>query len=142
MKLYRRDFRNGGSPMLRVLDANSFAMGRIIAVSVSSTALKLSRSLAGGDKMEVLDTVALKLEPGTWHTLLLEMQGKEVVASIDGKEVAFGAGERIDVDKTSVQLRVGGESVAFKNLRVWEATPSDTWAATKAKLLEERKTKN
>jgi hypothetical protein len=101
----------------------------------------LSRSLGGGDKLEVLDKVPLNLEPGTWHTLLMEMQGAEVVVSIDGKHVAFGAGERIDVDKTSVQLRVGGESVAFKNLRVWEATRAATWEATKAKLLEGRKTK-
>jgi hypothetical protein len=120
------------------LDAN--AKGRIIAVSISSTSLKLTRSLEGGDRMEVLDTVPLKLEPGTWHTLLLEMQGKEVVASIDGKEAVFGAGERIDVDKTSVQLRVGGESAAFKDLSVREATGSDMWEATRAKLLDARKT--
>ena len=71
--------------------------------------------------MEVLDTMPLKLEPGVWHTLLLEMQGKEVVASIDGKQTVFGAGERIDVDKTSVQFRMGGESAALKNLRVRES---------------------
>jgi hypothetical protein len=121
------------------LDANSFALGRIIAASVSSTELTLSRSLGGGDKLEVLDKLPLKLEAGTWHVLLLEMQGADVVASIDGKQSAFGTGERIDVDKTSVQFRIRGESVAFKNLRVWEATPADTWQATKTKLLEERK---
>src|SRR5204863_1089566 len=86
------------------LDANSQALGRIIAASVSSTELTLARSLAGGDKLEVLDKVPLKLEPGTWHTLLLELQGADVVASIDGTQVVFGSGERIDVDKTSVQL--------------------------------------
>jgi len=133
-------FRLDGAKRI-TLDANSQALGRIIAASISSTELTLFRSIAGGDKMEVLDKVPLKLAAGTWYMLLLEMQGQEVVASIDGNQTAFGAGERIDVDKTSVQLRVGGESVAFKNLRVWEATPSDTWEVTKAKLLEERKTK-
>lgn len=123
------------------LDANSGKMGRIIAVSITSTSLKLHRSVAGGDKMELLDTLPLKLESGVWHTLLLEMQGNQVVASIDGKDVVFGAGERIDVDKTSVQFRVGGVSAAFKDLRVWETTPSDTWEATKARLLEARKRK-
>jgi hypothetical protein len=122
------------------LDANSQAMGRIIAATVTSTSLKLARSLEGGDRMEVLDTVPLNLEAGAWHTLLLEMQGNEVVAGIDGKAVAFGAGERIDVDKTSVQLRVGGESAAFKDLRVFEAMPSDTWDATRVNLLDARKT--
>ncbi len=123
------------------LDANSFALGRIIAASISSTELTLSRSLEGGDKLEVLDKAPLQLETGKWYVLLLEMQGNAVVASIEGKQTVFGAGERIDVDKTSVQLRIRGESVAFKNLRVWEATPADGWEATKAKLLEGRKTK-
>jgi hypothetical protein len=133
-------FRLDGAKRI-TLDANSQALGRIIAASISSTELSLARSLAGGDKLEVLDKVPLNLEPGAWHTLLLEMQGQDVVASIDGKQVAFGVGERIDVDKTSVQLRVGGESVAFKNLRVWETTPAPAWEATKAKQLEERKTR-
>ena len=123
------------------LDANSQTLGRIIAVSISSTELTLARSLAGGDKLEVLDKLPLKVEPGTWHTLLLEMYCENVVAGIDGKQIAIGAGERIDVDKTSVQLRVGGESVAFKNLRVWEVMPVDSWEATKAKLLKERQAK-
>jgi hypothetical protein len=133
-------FRLDGARRI-TLDANSQALGRIIAVSISSTELILARSIAGGDKLEDLDKLPLKLEPGAWHTLLLEMQGPDVVASIDGKQIVFGAGERIDVDKTSVQLRVGGESVAFKNLRVWEATPAEAWEATKATLLAERKTK-
>ena len=131
-------FRLDGAKRI-TLDANSQALGRIIAASISGTELSLFRSIGGGDKMEVLDKVPLKLEAGTWYTLLLEMQGTDVAASIDGKQIAFGAAERIDVDKTSVQLRVGGESVAFKNLRVWETTPSDTWEATKVKLLKERR---
>jgi len=133
-------FRLDGARAI-TLDANSQMLGRIIAVTVTSTSLKLSVSLSGGDKMDVLDTVPLKLESGTWHTLVLEMQGTNVLASIDGREVVFGTHERVNVDKNSVQLRVGGESVAFKNLRVWETVPNDAWAATKAKLLNERPTK-
>jgi hypothetical protein len=122
------------------MDANSGAIGRILAVTVTNTSFKLQRSVGGGDRMEVLDTVPLKLEAGTWYTLLLEMQGREVVASINGKHVALGSGEGIDVDKTSVQFRVGGESAALKELRIWETSPNDRWEATKAKLLEARKT--
>ena len=113
---------------------SSRVLHNLIAVPVAAL-------LAGWLGLELLDKVPLNLEPGTWHTLQLEMQGQDVAVSIDGKQVAFGAGERIDVDKTSVQLRVGGESVAFKNLRVWETTPVEGWPATKAKLLEGRTTK-
>ena len=55
-------FRLDGARAI-TLDVNSFAMGRIIAVTVTSTSFKLSRSLAGGDKMEVLDTMPLPNEP-------------------------------------------------------------------------------
>ena len=132
-------FRLDGAKRM-TMDANSQALGRILAATVSNTELSLARSTNGGDQMEVLDKSPLNLEPGTWHVLLLEMQGREVAASIDGQQIAFGTGERIDVDKTSVQFRVGGESAAFKNLRIWEATPSETWQATRTKLLDARTT--
>jgi hypothetical protein len=130
---FRLDGANGLD--LGLINAN----GRIASVRVTGTSMQLSRSLTGGDRSEVLDTVPLKLQVGAWHTLLLETQGNEIVASIDGEQAVFGAHERIDVDKTCVRLTVSGESVAFKNLRVREAMPSDTWEATKAKLLDARK---
>ena len=113
--------------------------GHVAAVRVTAMSLRLSRSLEGGDKSEVLDTLPLKLRVGVWYTLLLETEGKDIVASIDGEQAVFGVHEKIDVDKSCVRLTVGGESAAFKNLRVRKAMPSDTWEATKAKLLEARK---
>ncbi|HYT93233.1 MAG TPA: hypothetical protein VEL76_31230 [Gemmataceae bacterium] len=89
-------------------------------------------------KAVVLDTCDTPIQPGTWHTLLVEIQGKEIVASLDGKHVAFGAHDGIDVKRANFGLTVGGESVSFKDLRVWEALPHKNWEATRARLLAAR----
>jgi hypothetical protein len=116
------------------------ATGHVCRVTLTPTTLAVKRDDHDKDgKGATLETVPLTLKPGTWHTLLLEMNGKEILAALDGQHVAFGSHDGIDVDKTSVRLVVGGESVSLKDLRMWEATPNKNWEATKAKLIEARK---
>lgn len=94
---------------------------------------------AGPDKAELLQTVKTKIEPGKWHTLVVEFNGPEMLARLDGKQVAYGSHEAIDVDKTNFGLTVGGESVSFKNLSLWEATPKADWSESKAKVIAQTK---
>jgi hypothetical protein len=96
----------------------------------------------GPDKAMALDTCSVDVKPGEWHTLLIELQGKEMLARLDDKHVAFGAHDTFDVDKTSVGLTVSGDSVSFKDLKIWEASANKEWETTKAKLLEARKAGN
>jgi hypothetical protein len=94
----------------------------------------------GPDKAMPLDTAKADIKPGQWHTLVVELRGPDILATVDGKHTAFGSHPAIDKDKANLGLTVAGESVAFKNLRVWEAAgPSKNWEATRAKLLEARK---
>ncbi len=88
----------------------------------------------GPDKAAQLGTCEIPIKAGEWHTILLEVHGKEMLATLDGKHTAYGEHEAIDKPKTNIGLTVGGESVSFKNLRVWEATPSKEWEKEKAKL--------
>lgn len=90
------------------------------------------------DKAMVLDRREQAIKPGAWHTIVVEIQGKELLARLDGDAVAFGGSDAIDVKKANFGLTVAGESASFKNLRVWEARPNPTWEATKTKLLAER----
>ena len=90
------------------------------------------------DKAAVLEKRPAPIKPGEWHTIVLEVRGKEVLARLDGAAVAFGAHDSIDVVKANFGLTVAGESASFKDLRVWEALPNQDWEATKAKLVEER----
>ena len=90
------------------------------------------------DKAAVLDKQAAPIAAGQWHTLVVEVLGSELVASLDGKIVAFGSHDSINVAKKEVGLTVAGQSASFKDLRVWEAKPNPTWEATKAALKKKR----
>lgn len=93
----------------------------------------------GDDKPAPLDTVAVDVAPGVWHTLVVELRGPEIVATLDGTHTAFGSHPALDKPKANLGLTVAGESAAFKNLAVWEAAPSKEWEATRAKLQAGRK---
>jgi hypothetical protein len=90
------------------------------------------------DKAAVLEKRSAPLKPGEWHTVVVEIRGKEILARLDGQAVACGEHDSLDVDKANFGLTVSGESASFKDLRVWEALPNKDWEATKAKLVEQR----
>jgi hypothetical protein len=91
------------------------------------------------DKAVVLDTKKMEIKQGVWHTLVVELQGNQMLATLDGKETIFGEHDGIKGEKANLGLTVAGESVSFKHLRVWEATANKNWEAAKAKLLEAKK---
>jgi hypothetical protein len=91
------------------------------------------------EKPAVLDKYDVKITPKEWHTMVVEMHGKDMVARLDGKQVALGTHDGLTVTKASVGFTVSGESVSFKNLRVYEGTLMKGWAEIKAKLLADRK---
>jgi len=88
----------------------------------------------GPDKAVVFGKVATPLQPGEWHSAVIEIVGDTMLGSVDGKNPTFGSNELIATDKANIGLTVGGESASFRNLRMWEASPNKEWAATKAKL--------
>src|SRR5262249_32301754 len=114
--------------------------GHLCRVLINSNGFRVQRDDPNKTgKQVVLEARTTPIKPGEWHTVVVEILGKEMLASIDGKEVAFGAHPDIDATKANFGLTVAGESVSFKKLRVWEARPNKDWEATKAKLLQSRK---
>lgn len=69
---------------------------------------------------------------------MVEVYGKEIVASVDGKTVGYGKHNGIDRPKGNFGLTVAGEKMSFKNLRVWEAQPNPAWETTRQRLLDAR----
>jgi hypothetical protein len=91
------------------------------------------------NKGELLERKAVAIKPGVWHTVVIELNGKEMLASIDGEQVAYGSHDMIEKPKGNVGLTVAGEGMSFKDFRMWEATPKSGWEETKAKLMAGRK---
>lgn len=108
---------------------------RVVINPTGFTVQKDSHDKNVTDKAAVLQRVETPIKPGEWHTVVVELLGKEMLARVDGGPVAYGANDTIDVDKANFGLTVAGEAASFKNLRVWEALPSKTWESTRAKLL-------
>ena len=92
----------------------------------------------GPDKGEVLQAIKQPMKPGQWYTALVEICGPEIVARIDGKDVAFGSHKAIDAPKGNLGLTCAGETASFKNISVWSAEPNPSWTETKAKLEKEK----
>jgi len=123
------------------------AKGHVCRVLVRPTGITVQKDDQDGqdgpDKAAALDTVEVSVKPGEWHTLVIELRGPDILATLDGKYTAFGSHAAIDVEKTNLGLTVAGESASFKGLRVWDSTGTQKdWDTTKAKLVADKKGKN
>ena len=111
--------------------------GHVCRVQITPTGFGLMRdkpSKTSDEKAAVLDRVSTPIKSGEWHTMVVEIRSKEMVASVDGAQVAFGANAGIDVDKTNFGFPVSGDSISIAHVRVWEALPNPAWDATREKL--------
>lgn len=112
---------------------------RVIVNSQGFSVRKDDHDHKGPDKAVLLQRVKQEIPQGGWHTLVVEINGPEFLARLDGDQIAYGSHAAIDVEKTNIGLTVGGQSVSFKNFRIWEGSPKADWKATKAKLLTQKK---
>jgi hypothetical protein len=120
------------------------AKGHISRVRITPTSFAVQKDdqdgKKGDDKPAVLDTVNVDIKAGEWHTLVAELRGPDILATLDGKHTAFGTHEAIAKDKTNLGLTVAGETASFRGLKVWEATGTvKDWEETKKKLLAAKK---
>jgi hypothetical protein len=87
----------------------------------------------GPDQAVPFGTIKMPIEPGVWKTVLVELKGKEMVATIDGRSIA-GEHPLIEMEKGYFSFNVTGDSASFRKLRIWEALPNEDWAKNKALL--------
>jgi hypothetical protein len=124
---------------LTTLSINS-AKGHACRVLIrpSGLALQKDKDKKTGAKAVALDTWSQPISVGAWHTLTVEIIGKHMLVSLDGRPAAFGVHDGIDVPFTNFGFTVKGESASFKDLQVWEATANPRWESLKEKVLGER----
>ena len=116
--------------------------GHVCRAVIQPTGFSVNKDKSKKDATDlgaVLDTVTTTIDPGKWYTLTVEMAGKEMLAQLDGKQIAFGSHDGLDVNKANFGFTVSGSSASFKDLKIWEAQPSAAWPAIKAKLSQAKK---
>ena len=82
----------------------------------------------------VLDEAGVSIAPDTWHTMAVELNGEEMLVRVDDAMFLYGSHPGINQEKKDFGFPVMGAAL-FDNVKIWNATPSPTWPAEKAKLL-------
>ena len=113
-------------------------LARVVFTSNGFCAQKDDHDHAGPDKALVFGRVAMPLQPDDWHTVLIEFKGEEMVAAVNGKAVA-GTHPLIGTLKANFGFTVVGESVSYRNLRVWEALVNPSWEETRKVICASKK---
>jgi hypothetical protein len=70
-------------------------------------------------------TFPVKLEAGTWYTLVVETVGEEMRVAIDGKPAGYLKSSGIGhATKSKIELGVAGKDGWFDDIKVWNAEPA------------------
>ncbi|MCX6953291.1 MAG: hypothetical protein NTV51_14150 [Verrucomicrobia bacterium] len=89
----------------------------------------------GPDKAVVFARVPATLAAGEWHTAVVEINGAELVAQVDGTAKAgFGAHELLNRPKANLGFTAAGGTAEFRDISIVAAKPRTDWAATKQRL--------
>ena len=115
------------------------AKGHVCRVQISTTRFSVNKDDQDGkngpDKGEVLKVVTTEIKPAEWHTMVVEFRGPDMLATLDGKQLAFGTHAAIDKEKTNLGFTCAGEFVSFRKVKVFEATANPEWEKSKEKLV-------
>jgi hypothetical protein len=87
----------------------------------------------GPDKAIVFHRVPTELPQGEWITVRMEMVGDTMLGKV-GSVMGYGSSELFTQTKASPGVTVGGESVSFRNFKIWAATKNPKWEEVKAKI--------
>jgi hypothetical protein len=99
-------------------------LARIIVAPTRFVVQRDDQDHEGPDKSIIFLTKPVKLDPGTWHTVVLEMVGDKMVGTLDGKITGEGSDPTFAAkEKMSPGFTVAGESASFRNVRIYTAKP-------------------
>ncbi len=130
---YEVKLEGGKTTSLSINDAKGHNC-RLMINPTGFTVTKDDHDHEGPDKAVNFGRRALDLKPGTWHTVRLELAGDTVLGTVDDAPPVFGSHEMIAAEKTNFGFTVAGETVSFRNLKVWSATRSADWEKVKASI--------
>jgi hypothetical protein len=90
-------------------------------------------------KNTVVDQKKVKFDPGAWHTMVWEIQGDEMVATVDDTTMAIAKADGMTLVRSRVQLVSSGEWAWYSDIKVWKAELDPKWAKKRPALVEAAK---
>lgn len=118
------------------INAKKDHMARVALTPNMITVQRDDNDHEGPDKAIIFHRVKADLKPGEWHTVRIEMVGDTMLGKVDNV-IGYGSNELFTQAKTAPGVTVGGQSVEFRNFRIWEATKNPKWDEVKATIKNE-----
>jgi hypothetical protein len=113
-----------------------------LSLNADNFAIKKMSGIGPTSKSTEIDSSKAKLNDGAWHTVVWEIYGNEMVATIDDKEMVLAKAEDLSSSRDHLELNTGGGQWAlFKDLKVWKAESDDKWPARRAMIISSLKKK-
>jgi laminin G domain protein len=116
----------------------------VSALSLAADSIKIRKMSGIGptSKSTEIDSTKTKLNDGAWHTVVWEVYGDEMVATVDDKDMTLAKAEGLSMDRNHLELNTGGGQWAlFKDVKVWKAELDDKWPQKRAQLMQMLKKK-
>ncbi len=116
----------------------------LLACRLSPSAVSLQRreSVENDRQDHQVDRATVKLAAKTWHTLVWEIHGTEMLASIDQQTVLYGDAEGIAIPKAKLTIftTAAQDNWAWiAHVQAWQATLSPDWEAKKSQVVAYKK---
>ncbi|MBV8879165.1 MAG: hypothetical protein JO332_04285 [Planctomycetaceae bacterium] len=93
-------------------------------------------------KSTEIDSSKAKLGDGNWHTVVWEIYGNEMVATIDDRDMVLAKADDLSSDRSHLELNTGGGQWGlFKDVKVWKAEQDDKWPQKRAQIIQSLKKK-
>ena len=111
--------------------------GHLARISVAPGNVRVAKDdhdHEGPDKAVTFGLLKADLQPGTWHSVRMEIVGSTLVGCVDDNIAVCGTHEQLCVEKSNLGFTVAGQTASFRNLKIWEATPNPAWDSVKASL--------
>jgi hypothetical protein len=133
-------FKSDGSPWMGFALDDKEHVARLIINPDQFKIVKMSGT-GPTTKGNDVDTKRVKLNDGNWHTVVWEIVGKEMVATIDDKDMVIGKADDLTPTRSHCELINGGQFAWWKDIKVWKAEEDDKWPARRPQLLSALKKK-
>jgi hypothetical protein len=134
--IYQFDFKFSPTAKGAAFSLNN-AKGHVCRVTLARDGFSLNKDGSKTDKADTakkLDSCKVDFQNGQWYTMIVEINGDEMLARVDDQHFALGSDAKLNGEKTIVRFPITGEGMYFDNVKVWEATANPDWTATKSKL--------
>ena len=133
------DFRLDGAKSISI--SINDAKEHVARVMITPTSLRVQKDdhdHDGPEKSIIFLNQAQAFEAGSWHSVVLEMVGDTMVATIDGKFSGFGSNDLFKAEKANPGFTCAGQSATFRNFTLWsaKAEPKASWKEASAQIAE------